>query len=457
MVDFTLHFPDNFLWGTATAAHQVEGHNTANNWAAWERQPGRIYQDQTAGAACDWWSGRYEEDFDRAAEMSNNAHRFSVEWSRIEPEPGRYDDAALRFYVDMVAALRKRGMEPMVTLHHFTNPQWIEQNGGWRNPETVERFEQFTRVVVDALGDYVTLWCTINEPMIFATMGYLQGHFPPGKHSLGAATRVVENMLRGHAAAYYAIKELFPQAQVGLAQHMLSQKTRFPRAVHQPALRTIRNAFNRAFVEALNTGTLRLPLRKVEVPQAAGTLDWIGLNYYYRFDVMFNLLHPGQLFLHQTQPREGILGPERVGESWPEGLFEHIKWLCTATGKPLYVTENGVPDPDDSLRPLHMVRSLRSVWRAIMHNYPVRGYFAWTLVDNFEWAEGYDPAFNFGLYACDHETQVRTRRRSAELYGEIASANGLTAEMIRRYLPDRAEELIPSVSVQQEVTLPQRY
>ena len=121
------------------------------------------------------------------------------------------------------------------------------------------------------------------------------------------------------------------------------------------------------------------------------------------------------------------------------------------------MTENGVPDPDDSLRPLHMVRSLRSVWRAIMHNYPVRGYFAWTLVDNFEYKEGYDPAFNFGLYACDHETQVRTRRRSATLYGEIARANGLTAEMIRRYLPDRAEELIPSVSVQQEVTLPQRY
>ena len=453
MVDFTLHFPDAFLWGTATAAHQVEGQNDNNNWAAWEREPGRIYQGQTAGLACDWWGGRYEEDFDRAAELHNNAHRLSVEWSRIEPEPGQYDDGALRRYTDMVAGLRRRGLEPMVTLHHFTDPLWLAESGGWRNPRTVERFAQYARVVADALGDYVTLWCTINEPMVLATLGYLQGKFPPGQRNLAATYRVAENLLRAHAAAFYGIKELFPQAEVGLAKHMISLSAPFPAALNASALRTIRHFFNRAFVEALVTGTLRLPLRSVAVPQAAGTLDWIGLNYYYRYSVGYHLLRPGQLFLHQSKPRTGIPGPGDVGEIWPEGLFEHIKWLCVTTGKPLYVTENGVPDPDDALRPVHLIRSLRSVWRAIMHNYPVRGYFAWTLVDNFEWAEGYDPYFRFGLYACDPETQVRTKRRSADLYGEICAANALTADMVRRYAPEDAEDLFPGVEVQQEVTL----
>lgn len=201
------------------------------------------------------------------------------------------------------------------------------------------------------------------------------------------------------------------------------------------------------------SGVLRFPMHKVSVPEARDTLDWIGLNYYYRFLVGFSLLRPQQLFIQQTKPRDGIQGPGDVGEIWPEGLYEHIKWLCKTTGKPLYITENGVPDPDDMLRPLHLVRSLLSVWQAINHNYPVKGYFVWTLTDNFEWSEGYDPRFRFGLYAHDPETQERTRRRSAELYGEISAANALTADMVRQYVPDHADALFPGVEVQTEVHL----
>jgi beta-glucosidase len=135
-------------------------------------------------------------------------------------------------------------------------------------------------------------------------------------------------------------------------------------------------------------------------------------------------------------------------------LYEHIEWLCKTTGKPLYITENGVPDPDDSLRPLHLVRSLSSVWQAVNHNYPVKGYFVWTLTDNFEWSEGYDPRFRFGLYANDPETQERTRRRSAELYRDICAANALTADMVRRYVPDHVDDLFPGIDVQAEVQLP---
>lgn len=457
MVDFALTFPAGFLWGAATAAHQVEGSHTNNQWAVWETTPGHIYQDQKAGLACDWWNGRYVEDFDRAAEMHHNAHRFSIEWSRIEPERGKFDNAAIEHYAQMIEALRARGMEPLVTLHHFTDPLWIDKIGGWTNPETVRRYERFVRLVVEELGSGVKMWCTINEPMVYATQGYLLGRFPPGRTNPGQTYKVAENMLRGHAAAYHAIKNISSAAQVGFAKHQISLKMRRPALFHWPAHHLVRQTFNRAFVEAILTGELKFSGRKkVEIPEARDTADWIGLNYYYRFLVGFNLLRPRQLFIEQTRPRDGILGPESVGEIWPEGMFEQLRWLGERTDKPLYVTENGVADADDTLRPLHMVRSLRSVWQAINFNYPVKGYFYWTLVDNFEWAEGYDPRFRFGLYGCDYETQARTRKRSAELYGEICAANALTADMVRRYVPDEANPLFPGVEVQAEVQLPAR-
>ncbi len=456
MVDFTLTFPPGFMWGTATSAHQVEGGNTNNNWAAWEQQPGRIYQNQRAGRACDWWRGRYAEDFDRAAALHQNAHRFSVEWSRIEPERGKIDRAALRFYAKMISALRARHMEPLVTLHHFTNPLWIEENGGWLNPQTVQRFAHFVRVVAEELGADVTLWCTINEPLVYATQGYLFGRFPPGERHLGRALRVAEHMLRAHVAAYHALKEVQPGAQIGLAKHQISLIPRRPAWLHQPALALVRQMFNRAFILALTTGELRFLRRTMAVPEARDTFDWIGLNYYYRLQVGFNLLKPRQAFIQQARPRAGLLGPESVGEIWPEGLLEQIRWLAEHTDRPIYITEHGVPDADDSLRPLVLVRGLRSVWRAINFNYPVRGYFFWTLVDNFEWAEGYDPRFRFGLFGCDPQTQQRTPRRSAELYGEICAANALTMDMVRRYVPEHADALFPGVPVQREVKLPPR-
>ncbi len=456
MIDFTLAFPAGFLWGAATSAHQVEGGSPPNNWTAWENSPGHIYQDQQAGQACDWWGGRYVEDFDRAADLHHNAHRLSVEWSRIEPERGKFDGAALDHYNRMVAALRERGMEPLVTLHHFTNPLWVEEMGGWTNIETVRRFERFARLIVDELGHSVSMWCTINEPMVYATQGYLLGSFPPGERNLKRTYQVAENMLRGHAAAYHTIKKFQPNAQVGFAKHQISLKTRKPALLHIPARNVIRQTFNRAFIEALLTGTLKFSSFKAEVPDARDTLDWIGLNYYYRFLAGFNLLAPRQMFIQQTRPHDGILGPDSVGEIWPEGLFEQIRWLGERTDKPLYVTENGIPDADDTLRPLHMIRSIRSVWQAINYNYPVKGYFYWTLVDNFEWAEGYDPRFRFGLYECDHETQARSPKRSAALYGEICAANGLTADMVRRHTPEAFDELFPGVEVQANVELPSK-
>ncbi len=208
MAHATFHFPKGFLWGTATASHQVEGNNTNNNWHYWEEE-GQIEPGHSCGLACDWWGGRWKEDFDRASEAGQNTHRLSIEWSRIQPALDRWDEEALDYYRQMLRGLVERGLTPMVTLHHFTDPLWLTFLGGWEYEPVVSLFEAYVRKVVEALGDYVNFWCTINEPNVYAVMGYIFGVFPPGKKDLGATFDVMTKLVRGHAAAYHAIKPTF--------------------------------------------------------------------------------------------------------------------------------------------------------------------------------------------------------------------------------------------------------
>ena len=164
MPQATFHFPEGFLWGSATASHQVEGNQKNNNWSAWEQEPGRIINEDKAGLACDWWGGRWKEDFDRAAAAGQNAHRMSLEWSRIQPEPDRWNENALDYYRDMVRGLVERKMTPLITLHHFSDPLWLVEMGAWENDETPQLFARYVRKVVEALKEYVNIWTTINEP-----------------------------------------------------------------------------------------------------------------------------------------------------------------------------------------------------------------------------------------------------------------------------------------------------
>ena len=204
-----LKMPDGFLWGAATAAHQNEGGNRNNQWAAWEQQANRIHNGDVAGKATDWWNlETAAADFDRAAELGLNSLRISVEWSRIEPEQGVFDQTALRKYAEMIGLLRARGIEPMVTLHHFTDPLWLTDMGAWENPAVEERFNRFVIRVVEALGDQVTLWCTINEPIIYAYVGFMDGGFPPGAGNPVRAFRVLRRMLLAHGRAYRTIHRL---------------------------------------------------------------------------------------------------------------------------------------------------------------------------------------------------------------------------------------------------------
>jgi beta-glucosidase len=436
----TFHFPTDFKWGVATAAHQVEGDNIHNDWWAWEQVDGHIKQGHTSGLACGWWENA-EADFDRAAEMGLNALRLSVEWSRIEPRPGVFDDSALERYSQMLQGLRERGIEPMVTLHHFSSPSWLAEQGGWEAPETVPLFARFVRRVVDALGKHCDLWCTINEPNVYGVMGYLDGVFPPGQSDRRAALRVIRNMLAGHAAAYREIHARQPEARVGLAHHMrvfdpVNSRSPLDRCV----ARTTDKVFNQAILTALTKGRWMLPLGWGLAWKLRRTLDWIGLNYYTRDVVAFDLTQ-SQSFLGRRQHAAGVeLLDGGYGEFYAHGMFRSIQRLARL-GLPIYVTENGIPDDDDDQRPRYLLAHLHQMWHAIQLCYPVMGYYHWTLVDNFEWAEGW--SLRFGLIALDPHTQDRTPRRSAELYAETVQANAITPQVIDTYAPELRAELLP--------------
>jgi len=436
----TFHFPTDFKWGIATAAHQVEGKNTHNDWWTWEQIDGHIKNGHTSGLACDWWKNA-EADFDRAVRMGLNALRLSVEWSRIEPRPGEFDDSALERYSHMLRGLRERGIEPMVTLHHFTNPRWLAEEGGWENPETIKLFARFVHRVVEVLGQQCDLWCTINEPNVYSYLGYLEGIFPPGQSSLRTATRVVRHLMAGHAAAYREIHTVQPRARVGFAHNMIvfdPANARSP--MDRRVARLADRAYNQAILTALTKGRWTLPVGLGLAWKLRGTLDWIGLNYYTRDLVAFDPTQRQTLFSRRLHADDAELLDGGYGEFYPKGLFRCLQRLARL-GLPIYVTENGIPDNDDDQRPRYLLTHLHQMWHAIQLCYPVMGYYHWTLVDNFEWAEGW--TLRFGLIELDPKSQARTPRRSAELYANIAQANAITPQSIDSYAPELRAELLP--------------
>lgn len=442
MPQATYHFPRGFLWGTATAAHQVEGNNTNNQWWKWEQEG---HTNGKSGLACDWWNGRWREDFDRAAEGGQNAHRLSVEWSRIQPAPDRWDEDALDRYRTMLRGLKERGLTPMVTLHHFTDPLWVYEKGAWENEETILLFEKFVRKTVQALREYCSLWVTLNEPNGYALNGYAASvaGFPPGKKDLKLAIRVQANLIRGHAAAYRAIHEVQREARVGFA---LYYRSFVPYRAWSPLDRLVTNnlftGVNAGFPTALATGVMKSPLGNIKIPEAKGTQDYFGLNYYTRDYVTFDLSKPDTLFGRNFFRQDALRSESGWLANEPEGMFEGLKWIAHLfPSLPIIVTENGVEDSADRLRPRFLAEHIHQVWRAVNFNWPVKGYFHWSLVDNFEWERGWTQ--RFGLWALDTETQKRTKRPSADLYAEICKENGLSSDMVQKYCPEVLNTLFP--------------
>jgi beta-glucosidase len=422
-------FPQSFLWGVSTSAYQVEGDQSNNQWSAWEKL-GRIRSGDCSGRACDWWKNA-ELDFDLAQSLGVNALRLSVEWSRIEPSEGVWDDEALNRYRQMLQGLRNRGIRPFVTLHHFTNPLWLEQKKGFAAPESVHRFERFTRHVVTALGDLCSDWITFNEPNVYTALGYCLGEFPPGKKGrFLQAARVTRNLCRAHAAAYRTIHELQADANVGWAQHFCVFKPRRKKsAVDRWLCATIDHFFNDNFAAAIKDGTAPFPLNLfgAHMPEVQDTCDYVGINYYIRLRAGIDWKSPRTLFCNLTVPPHKPQGDSCIeipyGEAYPKGLKRAVKRF-RSFNKPIYILENGVPDRADRIRPWLLESSLDYVRRMLEEGMDLRGYFHWSLTDNFEWNEGWH--LRFGLVELDPETQARTLRPSAHLYSQLirASRNG---------------------------------
>jgi beta-glucosidase len=418
-------FPASFLFGTASSATQIEGGCTTSDWFAFARQPGRVKNGDRPDVACDAWR-LWEQDVALQRSLGFGAHRLSIEWARIEPRDGEIDRRALDRYRAMVGALRDANIEPMITLHHFTLPAWIADRGGVLAEGFAGRLARFARVAVGALGDLCSRWITINEPNVFAAQGYLTGEWPPAEKNPVSAVHAHHRLLEAHVAAYRALKEARGDGiAVGVAHHLRVTEPDRPGSVADRAgARVFARVFNEAFALALCTGRMYGPLDPLvgrrggfRVSEARGTQDFFGINYYSRDRIRFALDRPQEMLLSRRVAR-GAAVSDLGWEIYPEGLGRLLRIWGRRSGLPIYVTENGIADAADARRASFLVSHLTEIARAIADGVDVRGYHHWSLLDNFEWAEGYAP--RFGLVEVDYATQERRPRESAKLYGRIA-------------------------------------
>lgn len=387
-----LTFPSDFLWGTATASHQIEGGNWNNDWWAFEHQPGTIVAEPS-GDACDSWN-RWRDDLRLVADMGLNAYRFSVEWSRIEPEPGLFSMAALDHYKEICTTARDLGILPVVTFHHFSSPRWLAEQGGFEWAETPDRLAGFVARTAAHLGDEIGMACTINEPNIVTMMGYVLGAFPPGvSGDFGRFAAANATMVDAHRRSVEALRAAPGSYPVGLTLSMADMVAREGGEQH---LADFRESMEDVFLRA-TTGD-----------------DFIGVQCYTR-------LHFDQNGF--AAPPAGTRMTPMGYEWWPQSTGATARRAAEVTGLPVVITENGVSTEDDAERIEYVTTALAATHEALRDGVDIRGYVLWSLLDNFEWAYGYGQ--HFGLVACDRETFVRTPKDSAGFFGTVASGGSL--------------------------------
>ncbi len=437
----TFHFPSGFLWGTSTSAYQVEGNNLNTNWYQWEQIPNKIFENQSAGKACDWWAGRWKEDLDRAVLTHQNAHRLSIEWSRIQPEIDRWDEDALDHYREILKGLRNRGISPIVTLHHFTEPLWLSELGGWENESVITYFENYVGKVAEGLKEFCNLWIPINEPNVLAHQAFIEGNFPPGKKSLKSSFFASSNMIKAHIAAYTTLKRISPTNQVGTA---IYYRAFWPENENNPFDRWMSHfldhQFNDSFMNALKYGKLQYALKQEKISMIKDCFDFVGLNYYSGDEVKFNILKPKELFHQRTYPTLAEISENGFIANVPKGFEKALIWALKFN-RSVIITENGVEDLNDTLRPQYLIEHIHKAWRAANLNYQVKGYFHWTLVDNFEWERGWSQ--RFGLWRLNLQDQTRVKTKSADLYSQICKTNSLSSEMVSKFAPSIYSKVFP--------------
>lgn len=416
---FVPAWPAGFLWGTATAAHQVEGGNVHNDWSRFERLPGKIAHGDSSGIATDHWN-RVAEDIGLMKQLGANAYRFSIEWSRLEPKEGQWDEAAWQHYVDEISQLKAAGQEPVVTLLHFTLPLWIADRGGAVAPDFPEKFGRFAAEAARRLGAQVKWWCTVNEPNVQMFFGYVAGAWPPGVKSNALAVDAFAGLLRAHAKAAAALRAGDPDAFIGLASNMIwFEPANRWNPIEYIVASSAANGFNWSFYESIKDGRMQFkmpgfPTLDIAAPELKGTVDWVGVNYYRRNLVRFKPGAPGMV---DISAGPGALSDAKV-EIYPAGQLALIREAWKRYHLPIVITENGVADSAGVHRPLFVRQHAYAIKQAIAEGVDVRGAFHWTLTDNFEWAEGY--GWRFGLYRMDLKTLARTAAPGSEEFRRLA-------------------------------------
>lgn len=438
-------FPDDFLWGTATSAYQIEGSPLADGagpsiWHRFAHTPGLTANGDTGDVACDHYR-RSADDVALMAALGLNAYRFSVAWARVLPEGrGRVNPQGLGFYERLVDALLARGIRPMATLFHWDLPAALDDRGGWLNPDSAAWFAEYARVVFRALGDRVPLWATLNEPWVVTDGGYLHGALAPGHRNLFEAPRAAHHLLLAHAAAVDAHRAE-GKGRIGIVLN-IEPKHPASRAPEDVAAARRADAYmNRQFLEPLVGRPYPAELREIfgaawpdppaaEVERIARPIDFLGVNYYTRSVTRHDDARPPVRAAAVRQP--GATYTETGWEVYPDGLTETLLWVRERTGDlPLYVTENGAafadPAPvdgaiEDAPRVAYLRAHLRAAAAARARGVNLKGYFAWSLLDNLEWSLGF--AKRFGLVHVDFATQRRTPKASARFYGAVARSRG---------------------------------
>ena len=437
-------FPHDFLWGTATAAYQIEGAAAEDGrapsiWDTYSHTPGKVAGNDNGDVACDHYH-RWREDIGLMRQLGASAYRLSVAWPRVMPGgDGPVNPKGLAFYDELIDALLQAGITPSVTLYHWDLPQALQDRGGWPERDTALAFAEYASVVAERLGDRVTHWATLNEPLCSAWIGHLEGRMAPGLTDLTAAVRASYHLLLGHGLAVDAIRAAAPSAQVGIVTNLSTVHAATDRDEDVAAARRQDGHINRWWLDPVygrgfpadmrEVYGVELPEREGDLAKIAAPLDWHGLNYYMPSTVADDPSAPAPQVRSVRR-----LGVPRTGMDWEIDANGIETLLLRLTDeypvRRLYVTENGSAYPDvvrpdgtvdDPERQDYLERHLAACASAIRKGAPLAGYFAWSLLDNFEWAYGYDK--RFGLVHVDYRTQVRTIKGTGYRYADIIRAH----------------------------------
>jgi len=408
--------------GVATAATQIEGGDADTNWHHWAATPGHIADGSSPSRAADHWN-RIDDDIALLHKLGVKHYRMGLEWARLEPAPGEFDDTALDHYVDELTKLRDVGIAPLVTLHHFNNPWWFEKAGGFLNRNGIATFERYARHVLPRLLPLARDWVTINEPNVYANAGYIDGNFPPGHHSMPQALKVMQHLAEAHISVYQIIHELRADAWVGVANHLrVFQPASRLNPANQAAARLTSYLFQDALLRAMSFGLFLPPFVPPRGTPVRRYYDFQGINYYSRSTV--------------TGLRDGVAKGVPINdlgwEIYPKGLAIVAERVHRLYPGPIFVTENGTADAADSFRPLFLYDHIKA---AVQAKAPIKRFYHWCFTDNWEWADGEGP--RFGLVALDYETQERTPRESAKFYTDVALNGAVTEQAYAHWVAGR--------------------